>query len=106
MRGSQTDEEKTMKKLSVLGAALGALLCTAPVSLHWSPAGTVSISVDKAAARVGRPLTPGSVAGVHRRVNRRAYYGAAAGAAAVGAAAVGTYYNSQRCGYAPYPPCY
>ena len=79
-----------MKRLTVLGAALGAaMLCLAPVSLHRSPAGTVVISVDKADARVGRPLTPGSVAGVHRRVHRRAYYGAAVGAAAVGAAATG-----------------
>jgi hypothetical protein len=74
-----------MKRPTVLGAALGAaLLCAAPVSLHWSPAGTVFISVDKADARIGRPLTPGSVAGIHRRVHRRAYYGAAAGAAAPG----------------------
>ena len=87
-----------MKRLTVLGAALGAaLLCAAPISLHWSPAGTVAISVDKANARLGRPLTPGSVAGINRRVHRRAYYGAAAGAAAVGAA---------HCGYHPYPPCY
>ena len=93
-----------MKRLTVLGAALGAaLLCLTPVSLHWSPAGIVVISVDKADARVGRPLTPGSVAGVHRRVHRRAYYGAAAGAAAVGA---GAYYHRRHCGYHPYPPCY
>ena len=33
-------------------------------------------SVDKAQARIGRPLTPGSIAGVHRRYERRAgYYG-------------------------------
>ena len=28
----------------------------------------MSLSVDKAQSRIGRPLTPGSVAGVHRRV--------------------------------------
>src|SRR6516162_6212404 len=59
-------------------------------------------------ARVGRPLTPGSVAGVNPPVNRRAYYGAA-GAAAAGAAAYGTYnyYQGRRaCGCAPYPTCY
>jgi hypothetical protein len=95
-----------MKRPMIFGAAFGAaMLCLAPVSLHRSPAGSVVISVDKAAARVGRPLTPGSVAGVHRRVHRRAYYGAAVGAAAVGAAATGAYYHSQRCGYHPYPPC-
>jgi hypothetical protein len=97
-----------MKRLMVvIGTAIGAaMLCSAPVSFHRSPAGTVAVSVDKAEARVGRPLTPGSVAGVHRRVHRRAYYGAAVGAAAVGAAATGAYYHSQRCGYHPYPPCY
>jgi hypothetical protein len=41
-------------------------------------------------ARVGRPLTPMSYAGVARRTTRRAVYGTAAvGAAAVGAAAYG-----------------
>jgi hypothetical protein len=45
--------------------------------------------VSQAQARVGRPLTPMSGAGVARRTTRRATYGAAAGAAAVGAAAVG-----------------
>src|SRR5690348_9128833 len=50
--------------------------------------------VSQADARVGRPLTPGSVAGVRRRAARRAdrrdyYYGAGAGVAAAGAVAVG-----------------
>jgi hypothetical protein len=44
---------------------------------------------SSAEARVGRPLTPMSYAGVARRTTRRAYYGAAAaGAAAAGAYAV------------------
>jgi hypothetical protein len=92
-----------MKKLTLLGVTLSAaLLAAAPVSLHWSPAKMLSLSLDQANARVGRPLTPGSVAGVNRRVHRRAYYGAAAGAAAAGA----YYYNRATCGYYPYPPCY
>src|SRR5262245_3665360 len=33
----------------------------------------LSLSVDKAQARIGRPLTPGSIAGVHRRHERRSY---------------------------------
>ncbi len=96
-----------MKKLTLLGVALSAaLFAAAPVSLHWSPAKTLTLSLDKADARVGRPMTPGSVAGVNRRVHRRAYYGAGVGAAAVGAAAVGAhYYNSAACGYYPNPPC-
>jgi hypothetical protein len=92
-----------MKKLSGLGIiGITALLCSAPISLDWSPAKTLSLSVDTADARVGRPLTPMSVAGVNRRVHRRAYVGAAA----AGAAGYG-YYNYHRpaCGYAPYPPC-
>jgi hypothetical protein len=93
-----------MNKLGLIGLTLaGALLCTAaPVSLHWSPAKTPSLTLDTANARIGRPLTPMSVAGVNRRMHRRAYYGAAAVA---GAAAAGTYY-ARRCGYYPYPPCY
>ncbi len=95
-----------MKKTILLGATIGAalLLAAAPFSLQWSPAKTLSLSLDKADARLGRPLTPMSAAGVHRRVHRRAYYGAAA---AAGAAAAGAYYYGQRaCGYYPYPPCY
>ena len=64
-----------MKKLSVIGATLlgAAMLCAAPISLHLSQDKGLSLSVDKARARIGRPLTPGSVAGVHRRYERRAY---------------------------------
>jgi hypothetical protein len=92
-----------MKKLSALATVVvAALLCSAPVTLHWSPAKTLSLSVDTADARVGRPLTPMSVAGVNRRVNRRAYYGAAA----AGAAGYGVYnYYRPACGYYPYQPC-
>jgi hypothetical protein len=60
------------------------------------------LSVDTANARIGRPLTPGSVAGVNRRVHRRAFYGAAA----AGAAGYGYYnYYGSRCGHYPYPAC-
>jgi hypothetical protein len=48
--------------------------------------------IAQADARVGRPLTPGSVAGVARRTERRAYRrGAVAAGAAVGA---GAYYGA------------
>ena len=95
-----------MKRSTALGiAATAALLCAAPLSPHWSPAKTLSLSIDTADARIGRPLTPMSVAGVNRRVHRRAYYGAAA--AVAGAGAYGIYnYNRRACGYYPYPPCY
>ena len=64
-----------MKKISVIGATLvaAAVLCAAPISLHLSQDKGVSLSVDKARAVIGRPLTPGSIAGVHRRHERRAY---------------------------------
>jgi hypothetical protein len=66
-----------MKKISVIGATLvaAAVLCATPISLHQSQDKGLSLSVDKARARIGRPLTPGSVAGVHRRYERRAYRG-------------------------------
>ncbi|HXX50405.1 MAG TPA: hypothetical protein VEI98_03830 [Xanthobacteraceae bacterium] len=96
-----------MKTLTALGiAAAAALFCAAPVSVHWSPAKAPSLSVDTASARLGHPLTPMSVAGVNRRVNRRAYYGAAA-AGAVGYGLYNYYgYGRPACGYYPYRPCY
>ncbi len=58
-------------------------------SLGWSSGEGLSLSVGKAEARVGRPLTPVSAAGVARRTTRRAVVGgAAAGAAAAGTACV------------------
>src|SRR5215471_16315287 len=60
------------KRLGLIVAA--AFLTAAPVSPHYSPAAVLSVSLDRAEARVGRPLTPMSVAGVNRRVHRRAYY--------------------------------
>jgi hypothetical protein len=92
-----------MKKLSALGLVVATGLLCSPVTVDWSPTKLPSLSVDTAQARVGRPLTPMSVAGVNRRVHRRAYYGAAA---AAGAAGYGYYnYYNRRCGYPPYPAC-
>jgi hypothetical protein len=63
-----------MKKLSLLGIIVGAtLLAAVPLSVQWSPEKSVALSLDRADARVGRPLTATSVAGVHRRAYRRAY---------------------------------
>ena len=90
-----------MKKLSVLGIIGGAaLLAAAPFSLQWSQK-TVTLSLDSADARIGRPGTALSVAGVHRRAYRRAYRGAAyaVGAGAVGYG-VGAYYGGY--GYPAY----
>ncbi|SFJ10342.1 hypothetical protein [Bradyrhizobium sp. Gha] len=82
--------------------ATAAVFVVAPLSPRYSPVTVLSASLDRAEARVGRPLTPMSVAGVNRRVHRRAYYGAAA----AGAAAYGAYGYRRTCGYYPYPPCY
>jgi hypothetical protein len=92
------------KKAKRLGLMVVALLTAAPVSPHFLPGELPSISLDRAEARVGRPLTPMSVAGVRRRAIRRGYYGAAVGVGAYGAY---RYYGAPRaCGYYPYPPCY
>jgi hypothetical protein len=62
-----------MKKLSMLGTiAAAALLTATPLSLQWSQR-NMALSLDTADARIGRPLTATSVAGVSRRVHRRAY---------------------------------
>jgi hypothetical protein len=91
-------------RTKILGiVAVAAILCSSPVSLRLSSTNMPSVSVDRAEARLGRPLTPMSVAGVNRRVHRRAYYGAAAAAGAYG---VYNYYGNRTCGYAGYPPCY
>lgn len=65
---------------------LSAFLIVALVatgSMEWSPVEGLSVSISSAEARVGRPATPASVAGVARRTTRRAVVGGAA----VGAAA-------------------
>ena len=90
-----------MKKISVIGATLlgAAVLCAAPLSLNLFQDKGTSLSVDKAQARIGHPLTPGSVAGVHRRVERRAYrrgyYGGGYGHYGYG-------YHRYGYGYRPY----
>ena len=80
-----------MKMLSVIGLIGGAALLTAaPVSLHRSQ-NTVALSFDSADARIGRPRTALSVAGVQQRGYRRAYRGAVyGGVAGYGA---GSYYS-------------
>jgi|SRR6516162_2946714 len=72
-------EETIMKKFSMLGIIGGAALLTAvPFSIQWSQK-NVTLSLDSAEARIGRPWTPLSVAGVHRRAYRRAYRAAVYG---------------------------
>jgi hypothetical protein len=76
-----------LKKVAI---AASAFACAAVFSFGWSEQGGVSLSIESAQARVGRPLTPMSGAGVARRHTRRAVYGAGVvGAGVVGAGVVG-----------------
>jgi hypothetical protein len=73
---------KKINLIAAVAALFGGLLMDGG-SATYSP------RVSSAEARVGRPLTPMSYAGVARRTTRRAVvYGGAAAAAAAGAYAV------------------
>ena len=76
-----------MKQISKKWWLCAAIIaCTAIGSVQWSQEDGLSFSIGSAQARVGRPATPVSVAGVARRTTRRAVVGGAAvGAAAVAA---------------------
>jgi hypothetical protein len=72
---------------------LGAMVAICGLSLNerdWLANGLVS----GAEARIGRPLTPMSYAGVARRTTRRAVVG---GAVVGGAVAAGAYYAAPSC---------
>jgi hypothetical protein len=95
------DVMKASVKLALTGA-VATLLWALPISIefvrpHADEGGTrlgIGLRVDDAQARVGRPATPASVAGVARRTTRRAVVApvvaapVAAGAVAAGTAAV------------------
>jgi hypothetical protein len=74
-----------MRKLGIrqLLLATATLAFGSLASITWSPGSGPSVAIEGAQARVGRPLTPVSVAGVARRTTRRAVVGGAV----VGAAA-------------------
>jgi hypothetical protein len=76
-----------MRQLSLgkIAIATTTFACTALLSFGWSEQRGVSLSIESAQARVGRPLTPVSVAGVARRQYRRGAYGYGYGAGVVGA---------------------
>ena len=84
---------KSKMKAAGVAALCVGVLCAVPLSLRVSP-GRVSVSLDRAAAEIGRPLTPMSVAGVNRRANRRAYYRS-------GAYQSSNYYGTQYGTYQP-----
>jgi hypothetical protein len=83
---------KSMKQVGLgkVAIAVSAFACATMISIGWSEQGGVSLSVESAQARVGRPLTPVSVAGVARRQTRRAVYGA--GVVGAGVVGAGAYY--------------
>jgi hypothetical protein len=83
-----------MSKIVTVGATavFACILCATPLSLRLSPEGNVALSADSASAEIGRPLTAGSVAGVHRRAHRRAYRRG--------------YYGNYGYGYGTYQPSY
>ncbi len=62
-----------MRKIVLTGAIIGAaVLSASPLSVSWSTTDkNFTISEDKATAAVGKPLSAGSVAGVHRQQERR-----------------------------------
>jgi len=79
---------------TVIGLALAT---TAGFAVLFAPdnlSSTRSGLITTADARVGRPLTPMSYAGVARRTTRRAAY---VGAATAGAAAAGAAYYGSSC---------
>ena len=86
-----------MKQITLRRMLLGAAVvaCGVAGSVDWSQRNGLSLSLVSAQARVGRPLTPVSVAGVARRTTRRAVVGGAVvGGAAAGCVRVlvnGTY---------------
>jgi hypothetical protein len=70
---------KMSKKIGLV-CATATILCAMPYSIEVSKTDGIAVVSDQAQARVGRPLTPVSVAGVARRTTRRAvrrhvYYG-------------------------------
>jgi|EndMetStandDraft_2_1072991.scaffolds.fasta_scaffold248364_2 hypothetical protein len=81
-------EEIDMKNINIKRAFLATVVFAFGTlgAVTWSPGNGLSLSIESAQARVGRPGTPVSVAGVARRTTRRAVVGGAA----VGAAAAGT----------------
>jgi hypothetical protein len=65
--------QKMMSKIAIICAA-ATVLSVIPYSMRVSKQTGITISGDQAQAVIGRPLTPGSVAGVARRTARRHYY--------------------------------
>jgi hypothetical protein len=83
------------KSMTLIRLSIGATVGGA--ALLWSgqlPLDLQSSLVSSAEARIGRPLTPMSYAGVARRTTRRAVVG---GAVVGGTVAAGAYYAAPAC---------
>ena len=94
--------------LAKTAIAVSVVACATMLTFDWTEQKGLSLSVESAQARVGRPLTPVSVAGVARRQGRRAAIGAAAvGAGVVGAGiATAGYYGATAPYYGATAPYY
>ena len=85
-----------MKRFGVMRMLIVAAAFGCGFGSFESAQDSFGLCIQSAEARVGRPATPVSVAGVARRQTRRAVVGGAAvGAAAVGTACVRVLVNGQ-----------
>jgi len=82
--------------------ATSTVACVALLSFSWSEQRGVSLGVESAQARINRPSTPLSVAGVARRQYRRSAYGYGLFAAAVAATTSPWNYDDYYCYGDPY----
>ena len=60
-----------MKKQVMLGIIVGTAVIAAPVSFNQPSENHAIVTLNSAEAKVGQPLSAGSVAGVKRREGRR-----------------------------------
>jgi hypothetical protein len=100
-------------KLALKRTAIATLTvaCVALLSFSWSEQCGISLGVESAQARIDRPSTPLSVAGVARRQYRRSVSGHGLFAAAVAATTSPWNYDDYDCYGDPYagrsyPPGY
>src|SRR5690242_16256836 len=69
------DNDMKVTLITKLFSMLLFILCSMLISINWTQKTGIAITFVKSAyARVGRPATPASVAGVHRRAHRRSHY--------------------------------
>lgn len=66
-----------VNKIAIV-CSVAAIFAIMPYSTQISKQTGVTVAANQAQARIGRPLTPMSVAGVARRTTRRHVYGHAA----------------------------